>query len=130
MSKLYSTRILSEPASVDFEDMFLFDGERSLKIRFNPKVSSFKTTHLEKKVETIGSKYPFVFRNGAVGYKEFPVEGLISYHMDDNQRFFKRDELYNLYRMNEETHEKAMSMKYIEYNRGTDLTEDNVMLER
>lgn len=130
MSKLYSTRILSEPASVDFEDMFLFDGERSLKIRFNPKVSSFKTTHLEKKVETIGSKYPFVFRNGAVGYKEFPVEGLISYHMDDNQRFFKRDELYNLYRMNEETHEKAMSMKYIEYHRGTDLTEDNVMLER
>jgi hypothetical protein len=130
MSKLHSTKILSQKISVDFEDMFLFDGERSLKIRFNPKMSSFKTTHLEKKVETIGSKYPFVFRNGAVGYKEFPVEGLISYHMDDNQRFFKRDELYNLYRMNEETHKKAMSMKYIEYNRGTDLTEDNVMLER
>lgn len=130
MSKLYSTRILSEPASVDFEDMFLFDGERSLKIRFNPKVSSFKTTHLEKKVETIGSKYPFVFRNGAVGYKEFPVEGLISYHMDDNQNFFKREELYNFYRMNEETRKKAMDKKYIEYHRKTDLTEDNVLLER
>jgi hypothetical protein len=98
MSKLHSTKILSPKISVDFEDMFLFDGERSLRIRFNPKMSSFKTTHLEKKVETIGSKYPFVFRNGAVGYKEFPVEGLISYNMDENQRFFTREELYNFYR--------------------------------
>lgn len=130
MSKLYSTRMLSEPVSVDFEDMFLFDGERSLRIRFNPKVSSFKTTHLEKKVETIGGKYPFIFRNGAVGYKEFPVEGLISYNMDENQRFFKREELYNFYRQNEELRNKAMSQKYIENHRRTDLTEENVALER
>jgi len=38
----------------DFEDMFLFDGERQLKIRFNPKVSSFKTNILENKTDTIG----------------------------------------------------------------------------
>ena len=130
MSKLHSTKILSPKVSVDFEDMFLFDGERSLRIRFNPKMSSFKTTHLEKKVETIGSKYPFVFRNGAVGYKEFPVEGLISYNMDENQRFFTREELYNFYRQNEETRDKALNAKYIEYHRRTDLTEDNILLER
>lgn len=130
MSKLHSTKILSPKVSVDFEDMFLFDGERSLRIRFNPKMSSFKTTHLEKKVETIGSKYPFVFRNGAVGYKEFPVEGLISYNMDENQRFFTREELYNFYRQNEETRNEALNAKYIEYHRRTDLTEDNILLER
>lgn len=130
MSKLHSTKILSPQVSVDFEDMFLFDGERSLKIKFNPKMSSFKTTHLEKKVETIGSKYPFVFRNGAVGYKEFPVEGLISYNMDDNQRFFKRDELYNFYRANNELREKALNAKNIACQRNTDLTEDNILLER
>lgn len=130
MSKLYSTRILSPQVSVDFEDMFLFDGERSLKIRFNPKVSSFKTTHLEKKVETIGSKYPFIFRNGAVGYKEFPIEGLISYHIDDNRRFLTREELYDSYRMNEERRNKDLSYKYIENHRGTDLTEENVLVER
>jgi len=28
----------------DFEDMFIYDGERQLKVRFNPKVSSFKNT--------------------------------------------------------------------------------------
>ena len=44
---IYSARIESEPISVDFEDIFLYDGERALKIKFNPKVSSFKSTILE-----------------------------------------------------------------------------------
>ena len=34
----------------DFEDAFLCDGKRSLKIKFNPKISSFKTTFLESKL--------------------------------------------------------------------------------
>jgi len=28
----------------DFEDMFIYDGKRQLKVKFNPKVSSFKNT--------------------------------------------------------------------------------------
>jgi hypothetical protein len=40
-------------------------------VRFNPKVSSFKETVLEQKQDTIGNKYPFVFRNGNIKYKEF-----------------------------------------------------------
>lgn len=67
----------------DFEDMFLYDGNRQLKIRFNPKVASFKNTIPEQKIETIGSKYPFIFRNGHVNYKEFPIGGLLAYQMDD-----------------------------------------------
>jgi len=59
--------------------MFLFDGTRQLKIQYNPKVSSFKNDILESKIDTIGSKYPFFFRNGHVHYKEFPISGLISY---------------------------------------------------
>jgi len=39
----------------DFEDIFLADGERQIKIKFNPKITKFKTTIPEKKVETIGS---------------------------------------------------------------------------
>ena len=71
----------------DFEDMFLTDGERQLKIRFNPQVSSFKPTILENKMETIGSKYPFIFRNGRVNYKEFPISGLLSYLIDEEELF-------------------------------------------
>jgi hypothetical protein len=61
---LYSDKVLSKEIYVDFEDAFLFDGEKQLKIKYNPKVNSFKTDHLESKVETIGSKFPFIFRNG------------------------------------------------------------------
>jgi hypothetical protein len=59
--------------------MFLYDGVRQLKVRFNPKVASFKVDIPEQKLETIGSKYPFIFRNGNVYYHEFPISGLISY---------------------------------------------------
>jgi len=67
--------------------MFLYDGKRQLKIKFNPKVSSFKNTIPEQKIETIGSKYPFIFRNGHVCYKEFPIAGLVSYQMDEAMLF-------------------------------------------
>lgn len=64
--------------SASFEDAFLYDGERQLRIRYNPKVSSFKKDVLETKTDTIGGKFPFIFRNGSVSYKEFPISGLIS----------------------------------------------------
>jgi hypothetical protein len=69
--------------------MFLTDKNRQLKIRFNPKVTSFKNTLLEVKMDTMGSKHPFFFRNGNVNYKEFPISGLISLLMDDAYTFRK-----------------------------------------
>lgn len=88
----YSNRLLAnngETLYADFEDMFLFDGKRQLKIRFNPKVTSFKSTHLETKVDTLGGKYPFIFRNGRIEYKEFPISGLLSYLSDPNELFLE-----------------------------------------
>ena len=87
INQLYSQRLISKPIMADFEDSFLYDGVRQLKIKFNPKVSSFKKNLFEAKVDTLGSKYPFIFRNGQVEYREFPISGLISYFMDD-QSFF------------------------------------------
>lgn len=88
-----SSRAESNLVIADFEDMFLWDGKKQLKIRFNPKVSSFKTTRFEQKIDTIGSKYPFIFRNGVVSYKEFPIAGLISYKADNNEMFANAIEL-------------------------------------
>lgn len=84
---IYSNRLLSNEVYTDFEDMYLYDGERQLKIKYNPKVSSFKATIPENKQEAIGAKYPYIIRNGQVNYKEFPISGLISYWSDD-QHFF------------------------------------------
>lgn len=86
---IYSKRIEAEPIFVDFEDMYLSDGERQLRVRFNPKVTSFKNTILESKMDTIGGQYPFFFRNGNVKYKEFPISGLISALSDENGEFMQ-----------------------------------------
>lgn len=86
---MFTSRIISAPVYADFEDMFLFDGRRALRIRFNPKVSSFKTTLQESKTDTIGSKYPYFFKNGNVAYKEFPISGLLSYFIDDAELFIE-----------------------------------------
>ena len=85
MVKTHNTDIVT-----DFEYMFLYDGERQLKVRFNPKVSSFKTVLQDAKKTTLGSKYPFFFRSGVTEYKEFPVAGLISYMIDENEYFMSR----------------------------------------
>lgn len=92
-SGIYSDRILSAPIYADFEDAFLYDGNRQLKIRFNPKVSTYKSTILEAKTDTMGSKYTFISRNGNVNYKEFNISGLISYKMDEEQIFMSHKDI-------------------------------------
>lgn len=79
--------------NVDFEHMYLSDKDRQIKIAYNPKVSSFKKMILEQRTDTIGGKYPFYFRNGNIEYKEFPIAGLISYQLDEDEFFILRTEL-------------------------------------
>ena len=109
---LYSNRIVSETVIADFEDMFLVDANRQLRVRFNPNVSSFKNDVIESKMDTIGGRYPFIFRNGTVKYKEFPISGLISYLSDEQEMFMKKEDLGAL-----------------EFE-GTDLTSENIRAER
>jgi hypothetical protein len=40
---------------------------------YNPKVTTFKTTMQESKLDTMGGKYPKFFRNGQVEYKELAI---------------------------------------------------------
>lgn len=90
---LYSNKIYTEPVYVAFEDILLYDGEKQLKMKFNPKITSFKNTLLETKTNTIGNKYPYTFRNGSVCYKEFPINGLISYFSDEEELFISNEEI-------------------------------------
>lgn len=90
---LNSNRLEAEPLFVDFEHMFLFDGKRQLKVKYNPKVSSFKNNILESKIETIGGKYPYIFRNGNIKYKEFSLSGLISCLSDEDFLFTEQENL-------------------------------------
>lgn len=89
--KITSNRLESEEIYADFEHAFLFDGKRQLKLKYNPKVASFKNNVLEQKTNTIGSKFPFIFRNGNVKYKEFSISGLISCQSDEEFLFVDED---------------------------------------
>ena len=103
---IYSVKIVSDYITADFEDIFLYDGEKQLKIKFNPKVSSFKINRQEQKMETIGSQFPFFSRNGKIAYHEFPISGLCSYWMDEEELFITDEELG----LASEDDKRAMSM--------------------
>ena len=128
-----SDRVISNNIiTADFEDIFLFDGEKQLKIQYNPKVDNFKNIVLESKVNTLGNKFPFIFRSGNTNYKEFSLSGLLSYLSDNNEYFISNQDL-NLEEMNLEGNvpttnlldyniaaEKVFKLKVLEWlNNGT-----------
>lgn len=82
--------VLASPTGITLNHIFLNQNNKQLKIKFNPSVSSMKTIYSENKTETLGSKYPFIKRNGATQYRTFPISGLISYFMDDENLFTSR----------------------------------------
>jgi hypothetical protein len=108
--------------------LFLYDGYQQLKIAYDPKVSSFKTTTLESKVETIGGQYPFFFRNGSVAYKDLSLSGFISYHMDPNELFMSNAQLNLVDSSVEKTYE--FSKTDWPRMRSTNLTSNNFHAER
>jgi hypothetical protein len=96
-----------------------------LNIRFNPKVSSFKTTILESKMDTLGGQYPFIFRNGNVSYQEFPISGLISMLSDPHELFMKG--IQSVSHVAERTRTKAAG---VDFDFDTHLAGENFRRER
>lgn len=76
----------------DLDDAFLTTYNAQLKIKFNPQVSNFSKTVSENKVDTIGSKYPFFYRNAKVGYRTFSISGLIHSLIDENYIFLNKND--------------------------------------
>ena len=113
---IFSKRVeMIIPIKVYFEDAFLYDGNRQLKIRFNPTISSFKSVVAETKKTTLGRKYPFILRNGILNYKEFPINGLISYQMDNDELFISK---------------KDLELQWRDPSSFTDITDENLNYER
>lgn len=83
-----------KPIMAHFDDMFLTNEKMQLKVKFDPTVSSFKTTIYESKIDTIGSKYPYFKRNANVAYKQFPITGLITTWCDEDGVSLTKDKVY------------------------------------
>lgn len=74
---------ISQPIICVFEDIFLTQGNKQLKVQFNPVVSDFRYNVTESQQVTLGSKYPYVKRNGNNYFRSFSLGGLISALMDE-----------------------------------------------
>lgn len=76
------------------DHMFLTAGDKQLKIKFNPQISSYRKVVSESKTDTIGGKYPIIKRNGDVYYTSFPISGIIAAAMDEEGIFETKESLY------------------------------------
>lgn len=94
-----------KPIMRDFEYSFLLGDKmlkdsygneypQQLKLKFNNNMNSYKIQIMESKLEPIGGMFPAITRNAALKYKIFPITGLISFQMDDNNLFSSRGRIY------------------------------------
>lgn len=124
--KTYSYRLegdtyVSQKIMVDFEDIFLSDKNKQLAIRYNPTINSFKEIVNDTQISTLGSKYPFIIRNGNIKYKEFQIGGLIMSAMDENNLFFNSDTSYdsstewNTYEAQQEYEERIFKLEVLKW---------------
>lgn len=73
---------IEEPIILFVEDIFLATRDLTLKIRYNPELSSYKRNVVDAITPTLGGAYPFMRRNGAQKYRTFTLGGLISYNAE------------------------------------------------
>ena len=100
------------PVMVYFEDSFLLQGGRQLKLKFDSTINSFKYNVLESRTDTLGSKYPFIRRNGYANYRTFPITGLITSFCDEEGLFVTKQDIYG----------NTLDL-YERYNKNNDITE-------
>ena len=73
---------IDAPVICLLDDIFLTRDGCQLKIQLNPSLNEFKYNVTESQQVTIGSKFPFIKRNGANYFRSFPIGGLISSFID------------------------------------------------
>ena len=81
---------------------------KQLKLKYDFQISSYKTNITENLTTTIGSKYPFIRRNGDNYYKSFPITGTISYYMDNIDFFTTKEEIF----YNDNNYEQYEKIQY------------------
>lgn len=80
--------INTTPVQREFEYSYLVgEGGRQLKLKYNNSMNNYTYNYSDSKTDTIGGKYPYITRNGNMMYRSFPINGLITFNMDDSNLF-------------------------------------------
>ena len=69
-----------------FEDAYLLEPDKTMRIKYNPEVSSLKRNFVDVITPTLGSETPFIRRAGKQKYKTFTLGGLISIEAEAEER--------------------------------------------
>lgn len=134
----------TSPIFANFDDTYLTQQNKQLKVSLNKNISNFTRTISQQKIETIGGKFPFIVRNGHTNYRTFPLSGTISYLGNNEEALFAGEyaesghHTYNLIEVNMagmfETKESLYGESknlYEEYNNQNNISNvNNVYLER
>ena len=94
--KILDTIVADDMLYTILEDIVLMRNYRQLNIKLNPQISSYQRVISDTTTTTLGSKYPFISRNGNSNYRQFSISGLIASQMDETGMFTSKDEIYQL----------------------------------
>ena len=87
--------VVSNPILRNFEYSFLLgENNQQLKLMFDNNMNNFKYQIYDSNIDPIGSKYAKITRNANTYYRTFPLNGLISFWMDENKLFCNKKIVY------------------------------------
>lgn len=98
----YQYAVGSAPQSTDpkyilqSDDIYLMTRDKTMRIRYNPTLTSYRRNFAESVTPTLGGIYPITRRNGAQNYRTFQVGGLLSYNIDTDLGFIKNADIKDL----------------------------------
>lgn len=74
----------------NFEYAFLENADQSLCIKYNTEFQGLSYVNHTNTIETLGSKYPFLIKNGKVDYRTAPISTTLSYLSNTVEKFWYR----------------------------------------
>lgn len=83
---LLGSTLLSEKISTvdcEFSGIWLIGKEQEYQLQFNDEISEITNNETYNVVTTLGSKYPFIIKNGSVNYRTFSVTGTLISEVSD-----------------------------------------------
>lgn len=113
----FMTNTWESPIIRNFEYSYLLgENGQQLKLQYDNDMNSFKLNINESRTDTIGGQFPFITRNGNAKYKVFPVNGLITFNMDEDNIFASENEIYNINSNLSNLKEDVITEYYQDYN--------------
>ena len=113
---------ITAPILRNFNYAYLLgENNQQLKLMFDNEMGSFTRQVSESHIDTIGGKYSVFSRNAITDYKVFPIEGLISFWMDEQNTFTNKLVLYG---------DSEIVSLYNDYNNTQEINQYDYIQER